>query len=308
MAVNCASIPETLIEPELFGYEEGAFTGARRKGSPGKILQANGGTLFLDEIGDMPTAAGAPAARAAGALRQPARLGQGVRGRCRHRLRHAPRLKGAIARGSFREDLYHRLNGMVVRLPAAARPHRLRRRAAQGARHLCEPGVRLELSDDVLALFRRYHWPGNFRQLHNVLRTAVALVGNEGLIRTDHLPDDFLDEMDAVAASVRAALDAARPRPGPRPRWRSRNRLPAQRRRQRPPCRSMPRRLPGSMSAVVARAAVAAPQLQSLAASRRMEDVALDAIRRAAPVPWQCVAAAKLLGVSRNTIYRKKGF
>nr|WP_309246802.1 sigma 54-interacting transcriptional regulator [Ramlibacter montanisoli] len=54
MAVNCASIPENLIESELFGYEDGAFTGARRKGSPGKILQANGGTLFLDEIGDMP--------------------------------------------------------------------------------------------------------------------------------------------------------------------------------------------------------------------------------------------------------------
>ena len=306
VSVNCASIPETLIESELFGYEEGAFTGARRKGSPGKILQANGGTLFLDEIGDMPT-------------QLQARLLRVLQERCVNPLGSGKEyevdvaivcathrdLKGAIARGSFREDLYYRLNGMVVRLPALRDRTDFDVVLRKVLDSLCEPGVRLELSDDVLALFRRYHWPGNFRQLHNVLRTAVALVGNEGLIRTDHLPDDFLDEMDAVAASVRAALDAAPP--------------PTTMAVQEPPASAvssaagvMPvHASPAAYGVDVGRLwpepPVAAPQLQSLAASRRMEDVALDAMAAALR---QCrgnvSAAAKLLGVSRNTIYRKK--
>ena len=91
VAVNCASIPETLIEAELFGYEEGAFTGARRKGAPGKIVQANGGTLFLDEIGDMPLALQARLLRVvAGAHRLAARQQQDGDGRCRDRRRDAP--------------------------------------------------------------------------------------------------------------------------------------------------------------------------------------------------------------------------
>jgi len=301
VSVNCASIPETLIESELFGYEEGAFTGARRKGSPGKILQANGGTLFLDEIGDMPT-------------QLQARLLRVLQERCVNPLGSGKEyevdvaivcathrdLKGAIARGSFREDLYYRLNGMVVKLPALRDRTDFDIVVRKVLDSLCEDGAVPVIADDVLALFRRYHWPGNFRQLHNVLRTAVALVGNEAVIRSDHLPDDFLDEMAAVAASVMAALDVQRP--------------------SDPVCAgagmlaSVPVQAPVSVASYGIDPAtppleppVAPPQLHSLAASRRMQDVALDAMAAALR---QCQgnvsAAAKLLGVSRNTIYRKK--
>ncbi len=308
VSVNCASIPETLIESELFGYEEGAFTGAKRKGSPGKILQANGGTLFLDEIGDMPT-------------QLQARLLRVLQERCVNPLGSGKEyevdvaivcathrdLKGAIARGSFREDLYYRLNGMVVRLPALRDRTDFDIVLRKVLDSLCEDGQRLEFADEVLALFRRYHWPGNFRQLHNVLRTAVALVGCEGVIRTEHLPDDFLDEMAAVAASVRAALDTA---PAPQhatqhvPGVNDGAALSA-------PAASAPQPSAASYGvdavAVQHESPVAPPQLHSLAASRRMEDVALDTMAGALR---QCrgnvSAAAKLLGVSRNTIYRKK--
>ncbi len=108
MSVNCASIPETLIESELFGYEEGAFTGARKKGAIGKILQANGGTLFLDEIGDMPKHLQARLLRVL-QERKVSPLGstRGRRGIVSATHKH---LK-VITRGDFREDLYYRLNG-----------------------------------------------------------------------------------------------------------------------------------------------------------------------------------------------------
>ena len=119
VAVNCASIPESLIEAELFGYEDGAFTGARRKGACGRIVQANGGTLFLDEIGDMP-------------LALQARLLRVLQERCVTPLGSQKsisvdiavigathrNLREMIEAGTFREDLYYRLNGLVVRLPA----------------------------------------------------------------------------------------------------------------------------------------------------------------------------------------------
>ncbi len=119
VALNCASIPETLIESELFGYQGGAFTGARKEGAPGKILQAHGGTLFLDEIGDMP-------------LNLQARLLRVLQERCVTPLGSTRaiqvdislvcathrKLREEVARGSFREDLYYRLNGLAVTLPA----------------------------------------------------------------------------------------------------------------------------------------------------------------------------------------------
>ena len=196
---------------------------------------------------------------------------------------------------------------MVVRLPALRDRTDFDIVLRKVLDSLCEDGQRLEFADEVLALFRRYHWPGNFRQLHNVLRTAVALVGCEGVIRTEHLPDDFLDEMAAVAASVRAALDTA---PAPQhatqhvPGVNDGAALSA-------PAASAPQPSAASYGvdavAVQHESPVAPPQLHSLAASRRMEDVALDTMAGALR---QCrgnvSAAAKLLGVSRNTIYRKK--
>ncbi|MEO8600037.1 MAG: sigma-54-dependent Fis family transcriptional regulator, partial [bacterium] len=118
VAVNCASIPETLIESELFGYEDGAFTGARKKGSIGKILQANGGTLFLDEIGDMPLSLQARLLRVL-QERMVTPLGSTKSIPVNVELICATNknLREQIAKGEFREDLYYRLNGLVVKLP-----------------------------------------------------------------------------------------------------------------------------------------------------------------------------------------------
>jgi transcriptional regulator with PAS, ATPase and Fis domain len=194
VALNCASIPDTLIESELFGYEDGAFTGARKNGQIGKVLQANGGTLFLDEIGDMP-------------LHLQARLLRVLQERVITPLgshKSIPvdvsiicatnrNLRQMIAVGTFREDLYYRLNGMVVRLPA------LRERSDLNAiiQKILEAEsrkTRITVSPQVMALFMQYQWPGNFRQLANLLRTALILAGDTREIRHEHLPDDFLED------------------------------------------------------------------------------------------------------------------
>ena len=302
VSVNCASIPETLIESELFGYEEGAFTGARRKGAPGKILQANGGTLFLDEIGDMPTQLQARLLRVL-QERRVNPLGSGKEYEVDVAIVCATNrnLKELIARGQFREDLYYRLNGLVVRLPALRDRSDFDVVAKKILASLCERTQNISISPDVMALFRRYAWPGNFRQLHNLLRTAVAMVGCQGSIERFHLPDDFLDEVDqpvghgvspgtamepacaAQAANEGAVctgpLQAGAVYAGPQP-------------------ASVEQA--GSVSAGAGGSAAQQPH-------DRLEDVTLqamaDALRRC---HGNVSAAAKWLGVSRNTIYRKK--
>ncbi len=206
VAVNCASIPESLIESELFGYEEGAFTGARRKGSPGKIVQAHGGTLFLDEIGDMPLALQARLLRVLqersvaplGGTRQ---VEVDIQVVCAtHR-----NLRAMMADGSFRQDLYYRLNGLVVRLPAlrersdlAAIVQRILQSGAEGG------SPSLPVAPEVMALFAGCTWPGNLRQLTNVLRTAALMAEGDTAIRREHLPEDFLEECAEVAAVMPA--------------------------------------------------------------------------------------------------------
>jgi transcriptional regulator of acetoin/glycerol metabolism len=199
VAVNCASIPETLIESELFGYEEGAFTGARKKGAVGKILQANGGTLFLDEIGDMPFSLQARLLRVL-QERMVTPLGSDKSIPVNVELICATNhnLRKRIAEGLFREDLYYRLNGLVVKLPP------LRERTDLGIvvkkilMTETEGGTH-HISDEVLALFHRHKWPGNFRQLTNLLRTAVIMAGDEEEIGLRHMPDDFLDDIADIA-------------------------------------------------------------------------------------------------------------
>jgi len=202
VAVNCASIPETLIESELFGYEDGAFTGARKKGAIGKILQANGGTLFLDEIGDMPVSLQARLLRVL-QERMVTPLGSDKSIPVNVELICATNhnLRDRIAKGLFREDLYYRLNGLVVKLPA------LRERtdldivikkiimAESG-------GGKYTVTPDLLALFHQHKWPGNFRQLTNLLRTAIIMAGDEKEIGTRHMPDDFFDDIDTQHASA----------------------------------------------------------------------------------------------------------
>ena len=202
VAVNCASIPETLIESELFGYEDGAFTGARKKGSTGKILQANGGTLFLDEIGDMPLSLQARLLRVL-QERMVTPLGSSKSITVNVELICATNrnLRDQIAKGLFREDLYYRLNGLVVRLPP------LRERTdievvVEKILMLESTGGRYFVAPEIMTLFKRHNWPGNFRQLTNLLRTAIVMAGDECQIRRQHLPDDFLDDIELMQASV----------------------------------------------------------------------------------------------------------
>ena len=209
VAVNCASIPETLIESELFGYEDGAFTGARKKGSIGKILQANGGTLFLDEIGDMPFGLQARLLRVlqermVTPLGSDKSISVNVELICatNHNLRER------IAKGLFREDLYYRLNGLVVKLP----PLRERTDLETVVKKILAAesnGGNHAVSEEVLFMFMRHKWPGNFRQLTNLLRTAIIMAGDEHEISLRHMPDDFLDDIDMHPA-VDQVQDASR--------------------------------------------------------------------------------------------------
>lgn len=278
VAVNCASIPESLIEAELFGYEEGAFTGARRKGAVGKILQADGGTLFLDEIGDMPLPLQAHLLRVL-QERRVVPLGStksvpvDVSIICAtHRD-----LRGMILAKSFREDLYYRLNGLAVRLPA------LRDRSDLQAlvrRILAdEPGCALlRLGDEATALFQTYPWPGNVRQLRNVLRTAAVMAGEDRVIRIEHLPDDFLEEArHALQAATAQPASASPPSP---------HRVPT-------PTQDPPE-------------GTAAPSAAEPPAPRSLEEMELQAMRRVLDESGGNISeAAKRLGISRNTIYRK---
>jgi transcriptional regulator of acetoin/glycerol metabolism len=279
--VNCASIPETLIEAELFGYEDGAFTGARRKGQVGKIVQASGGTLFLDEIGDMPVALQAHLLRVL-QERQVTPLGStksvavDVSIICAtHR-----NLREMIEAKQFREDLFYRLNVLAVRLP----PLRERSDRMALVRRILErecPTRRLQLDAEVIELFERYPWPGNVRQLFNVLRTATVMAAQDSLITARHLSDDFLEEARAhrargPAAGVAGAAPAAAA------------------------CAPIPAAAP------VAPAAAAKAPAEAPAQTRSLEEMEIDAIRAAVEACGGNISeASKRLGVSRNTIYRK---
>jgi transcriptional regulator of acetoin/glycerol metabolism len=211
VAVNCASIPETLIESELFGYDEGAFTGARKKGAIGKILQANGGTLFLDEIGDMPFSLQARLLRVL-QERMVTPLGSGKSLPVNVELICATNhnLRQRIADGLFREDLYYRLNGLVVKLP----PLRERTDLETVVKKILATdtdSAHYRIGEEVLALFRRHKWPGNFRQLTNLLRTAMIMAGDDEEIGLQHMPDDFLDDVAAPPATLPAPVQLAAP-------------------------------------------------------------------------------------------------
>jgi transcriptional regulator of acetoin/glycerol metabolism len=259
VAVDCASIPESLIESELFGYEDGAFTGARKKGCIGKIAQSSGGTLFLDEIGDMPVSLQTRLLRV---LQErvvtPLGSTRSVPLDLRVIAATHRNLRELITAGQFRQDLYYRLNGLSLRLPALRERSDLARLIDEilGA---CAPGAVPRLDAGLMEAFKSYAWPGNIRQLTSVLRTACLMASDGEAIGPQHLQEEFLEEL-------RAACPSSAPPATP------------------------PSAAPGGP------AAEGAP--------------ALDALRTAAIVAAleRCAgnvsAAARSLGVSRNTIYR----
>ncbi len=220
VAINCAAIPDNLLESELFGYEKGAFTGAV-KTTPGKIETAHGGTLMLDEIGDLPMALQAKLLRF---LQE--RVIERIGGR--QEIPVDVRIVGAthqdlkelIREGRFREDLYYRLAEIVVTIPplrqrtsdAALLAHAFVRRFAEEQR--CG---NLSLSEDALRAIEVYPWPGNVRELENCIKRAVIMsdgpqIGRADLdlaVDNDTLPDESLDLRKVRDEAERKAVLAA---------------------------------------------------------------------------------------------------
>jgi PAS domain S-box-containing protein len=191
IAVNCAALPESLIESELFGYEEGSFTGAKRGGQSGKFEMADGGTLFLDEIGDMPLSAQMKLLRVI-QERRVGRIGSSVERQIDIRIIAATlkNLKMEVKAGRFRQDLYYRLNVLNLRIP----PLRERREDIPVlAQHLAEKiALRLKIAPKqfdrgVLEIFKSYSWPGNVRELENVIERAINLGGDDLLLQAVHI-------------------------------------------------------------------------------------------------------------------------
>ncbi|MFY3139459.1 sigma-54-dependent Fis family transcriptional regulator [Achromobacter xylosoxidans] len=189
VAVNCAALPESLIESELFGYEDGAFTGARRQGSKGLLRQAHGGVLFLDEIGDMPLALQSRLLRVLQS-REVSPLGAARPVPVDFTLvcaTHRP-LAHEGADAPVRADLYFRIAEYTVTLAPLRQRADLRELlraqwAAQGAGPVLPAGI-----EETLV---RYAWPGNYRQLAAVLRTLHVLAGASGVVEHDMLPADI---------------------------------------------------------------------------------------------------------------------
>jgi transcriptional regulator with PAS, ATPase and Fis domain len=214
--VNCAAIPEGLLESELFGYEEGAFSGARKGGKPGKMELANGGTLFLDEIGDMPLSMQVKMLRVL-QEREFERVGGTKTIKLDVRVITATNkeLEELASTGQFRCDLYYRLNIVSLTIP----PLRERK---DDIPLLCEMLLRkinhkLEcfvdtISPECMARLTAYHWPGNVRELENVLERAVNIMDEGVCILVEHLPSSILTPKtnDAVEQTNRDDLTEAR--------------------------------------------------------------------------------------------------
>jgi sigma-54 dependent transcriptional regulator, acetoin dehydrogenase operon transcriptional activator AcoR len=267
VAVDCAAIPESLIEAELFGYEEGAFTGARRRGSHGRIVMANGGTLFLDEIGDMPLTLQTRLLRVlqertVTPLGSSKAIAVNIAIVCAtHR-----NLRETIQRGEFREDLYYRLNGLVVRLPPLRERCDLVALVERILAQECAVATPPAISAEVLALFRQYRWPGNLRQLTNVLRTAAVMAADDGIIiQRHHLPEDFMEDLrgeQLIGAPATARIPAT----------------------------------PAST------ATTSSTSAESRASLKAMQQAAISAALK--QHAGNVSAAARALGISRNTVYR----
>ncbi|ABO50040.1 two component, sigma54 specific, transcriptional regulator, Fis family [Desulforamulus reducens MI-1] len=201
VAVNCAALPEQLLESELFGHEKGAFTGATSK-KKGRFEIADRGTIFLDEIGEMP-------------ISMQVKLLRVLQERCFERLGGTEtiqvdvrviaatnsELSSAIAKGTFREDLYYRLNVMRINLP----PLRSRKEdISLLVNHFLskfDPSRSKKISPEAMKILNNYHWPGNIRELQNAIeRALIVCQGSE--IQPVHLPRELLDSLKENADPI----------------------------------------------------------------------------------------------------------
>ncbi|EIT71428.1 MULTISPECIES: sigma-54-dependent Fis family transcriptional regulator [Hydrocarboniphaga] len=210
VAVNCASIPETLIESELFGYTPGTFTGARSRGMKGLIQQSDGGTLFLDEIGDMPLQLQTRLLRVLSerevlplGAERPVKVALTVIAASHRDLRKQ------IAAGTFREDLYYRLCGATLSLPPLRergdKLYIIDRILREEAEHLA---AMTAISPAAIDRLLEYDWPGNVRQLRNVIRFALAISDGLG-IGEEHLPPELGEPAPSIASIEIKAQPAA---------------------------------------------------------------------------------------------------
>lgn len=208
VALNCAAIPEGLIESELFGYVEGAFTGARKGGAPGKIELANRGTLFLDEIGDMRIDLQARLLRVL-EERQTMRLGGKQSMHVDFHLISATHqnLERATENAAFREDLYYRIKGLRVELKPLVARERFQEFLAKLFEKEVGPSTRL--SPEAQRLLLTHDWPGNIRELRNVLRYLRATAIDVETILPEHLPEELF--RNAKGSAQKAANGHAAP-------------------------------------------------------------------------------------------------
>lgn len=219
--VNCAAIPRELISSELFGYVTGSFTGARNGGKPGKFVEAHTGVLFLDEIGDMALDLQTALLCALDSSEiVPVGGSKPVTVDVQVVAATNSDLADCVRKGTFRRDLYYRLNGAQFWLP----PLRERPDKLSLIRYLWEKEIKAQnidhdkrLSAEVWDIFERHPWPGNIRELLNVLRSCLAMtVGDQ--TRLSDLPEDFLREMnDSFQYEAGGGSDPAWPRARPIP-------------------------------------------------------------------------------------------
>ena len=283
VAINCASIPESLIESELFGYRSGAFTGASKDGQRGKLLQANGGTLFLDEIGDMPFTLQARLLRVL-EEREVVPLGGDAPVKLDIRLVSATHcdLDQKIAAGEFREDLYYRLQGVTLHLPPLRERADRRALAAHLAAEESEDGSVIELDNALLSAFERLRWPGNVRQLRHLLRSMIALRESDCLGLQD-LPAEYRRELESKRG-LHGGASGLTATPGAAPACAAASACASV-------CATVPGDAPGP-----------GPALTALESAER--EVLLRTLERHG---WNMSGVARELSISRNTLYRKLG-
>lgn len=200
--VNCAAIPAELLESELFGYEEGSFTGAKKGGKAGKFEAADGGTIFLDEIGELPLHMQVKLLRVL-QEKEIERVGSTGSVQIDVRVIAATNrnLEEMVSKGEFRLDLYYRLKVMQIHVPS------LRKRLVDVEilvnyfvgkyQNLMKKRVQ-GMSDQALRLLRLYKWPGNIRELENIIERALNIVEEEEMIDSKHLPEEITGHKELV--------------------------------------------------------------------------------------------------------------
>lgn len=197
--INCGSIPSDLLESELFGYEYGAFTGAKKGGKPGKFELADKSTIFLDEIGDLPLSMQVKILRVI-QEREIERIGAVKSQKIDVRIIAATNrnLEEMIKQKTFREDLYYRLNVININIPSLQErkedipllaKHLLKKISSEMERHVTD------ISDEAMLALSSYDWPGNIRELANLIERALNLVDKQATIQIEHLPRYITDEI-----------------------------------------------------------------------------------------------------------------